>query len=260
MSQTLAELITRAEAYEQTLPELRLPAGHPDGRPVAAWIDHTLLKPEATPAQIDQLCAEAREAKFASVCVNTVYAGQARRALEGSGVLACVVVGFPLGAMLSQAKAAETRLALEAGAQEIDMVLPVGLLRARQYQAVLDDIGMVAEAAHAHGALLKVILENVLLNRFEKIMGCLLSQAAGADFVKTSTGFNTGGATLEDVELMRRVVGPVTGVKAAGGVRSLADALAFLRVGATRLGSSSGVKIVQEAAGAAPVATGRADY
>lgn len=260
MSQILTELIARAEAYQLNLPELRLPEGHPDGRPIARWIDHTLLKPEATPEQIDQLCAEAREAKFASVCVNSLYAGQARRLLEGSGVLACVVVGFPLGAMLSQAKAAETRLAIEAGAQEIDMVLPVGLLRARQYAAVFEDIGQVVETAHARGALVKVILETVLLNRFEKIMGCLVSQAAGADFVKTSTGFNTGGATLEDVELMRRVVGPLTGVKAAGGVRSLADAVAFLRAGATRLGSSSGVKIVQEAAGAAPVSAGRADY
>lgn len=260
MNHTISELTTKAEAYEQHLPDLVLPQGHPDARPIAAWIDHTLLKPEATPAQIDALCDEARAAHFASVCVNSVYAGQARRALEGSGVLTCVVVGFPLGAMLSQAKAAETRLAIEAGAQEIDMVLPVGLLRGQQYQAVVDDIDQVVQAAHAHGALVKVILETVLLNRYEKIMGCLLSQSAGADFVKTSTGFNTGGATLEDVELMRRVVGPHTGVKAAGGVRSLADALAFLRVGATRLGSSSGVKIVQEAAGAAPVSAGRSDY
>jgi deoxyribose-phosphate aldolase len=260
MSQKLIELTTLAEAYQQHLPDLRLPDGHPDDRPVARWIDHTLLKPEATPAQIEQLCTEAREARFASVCVNTVFSGLARQRLEGSGVLTCVVVGFPLGAMLSQAKAAETRLAIEAGAQEIDMVLPVGLLRGRQYQAVSDDIAQVVEAAHAGGALVKVILETVLLDRYEKIMGCLLSQWAGADFVKTSTGFSTGGATLEDVDLMRRVVGPHTGVKAAGGVRSLSDALAFLRAGATRLGSSSGVKIVQEAAGTAPVNASRSDY
>lgn len=260
MTRNFQELAALAADFERELPALQLPPGHPDDRPIAAWIDHTLLKPEATPDQIDQLCAEARAAGFASVCVNPVYIAQARRLLEGSGVLACAVVGFPLGATLTQAKAEETRLAIEAGAQEIDMVLPVGLLRGRQYEAVAVDIQRVVEAAHPHGAKLKVILETVLLNRFEKIMGCLLSQMVGADFVKTSTGFNAGGATLEDVDLMRRVVGPQTGVKAAGGVRTLEDARAFLRAGATRLGSSSGVKIVQEAAGSPQGSAAAADY
>ena len=261
MTQKLTELSALAADFEQHLPPLQLPEGHPDDRPIAAWIDHTLLKPEATPDQIDQLCAEARLAGFASVCVNPVHISQARRQLEGSPVLACAVIGFPLGATLIQAKVEETRLAIEAGAQEIDMVLQVGLLRAGHYEAVAADIQRVVETAHPHGAKVKVILEMVLLNRFEKIMGCLLSQMVGADFVKTSTGFNTGGATLEDVDLMRRVVGPVTGVKAAGGVRTLADARAFLRAGATRLGSSSGVKIVQEAAGAPlSAASSRSDY
>ena len=213
---------------------------------MAAWIDHTLLKPEATPEQVEILCAEARQYEFASVCINPVYVPLAHRALAGSPVLVCTVVGFPLGATLSEAKGEETRLAIEAGAKEIDMVIPVGLLKAGQYEAVSADVRRIVEISHARSAQVKVILEMVLLTHFEKIIGCLICQAAGADFVKTSTGFGPGGATLEDVDLMRRVVRPEMGVKAAGGVRTLADAQAMLRAGATRLGSSSGVKIVQE--------------
>jgi deoxyribose-phosphate aldolase len=246
MNTKMSELISLAKEYENQLPDLRLPEGHPGGRPMAAWIDHTLLKPEATPEQVETLCEEARRYEFATVCINPVYVPLAHRALAGSPVLVCTVVGFPLGATLSSAKGEESRLAIEAGAQEIDMVVPVGLLKGARYDAVAADIQHVVEISHAEAALVKVILETALLTRFEKIIGCLICQSMGADFVKTSTGFGPGGATVEDVELMRRVVGPEMGVKAAGGVRSLADARAMLRAGATRLGSSSGVKIVQE--------------
>jgi deoxyribose-phosphate aldolase len=248
MGQKLNDLIAIAREIENRFPDLVLPDGHPGSRSLASWIDHTLLKPEATPGQIEKLCAEARQYEFASVCINPVFVPLARDLLAGSPVLVCTVIGFPLGATLSQAKVAETRLAIEAGAREVDMVIPVGLLKGEQYQAVADDIRCVVEAAHPAGAVVKVIQEMALLSRFEKIIACLISQSAGADFVKTSTGFGPGGATLEDVELMRRVVGPQLGVKAAGGVRSLADARAMLLAGATRLGTSAGVKIMQEAA------------
>ncbi len=244
----IEEIRLKAEAYAQQAPELRLPAGHPGSRAMAGWIDHTLLKPEALPDQVEQLCAEARKYQFASVCVNPLFAGLAANLLEGSGVPVCVVVGFPLGATPTRVKVVETRTAIEDGANEIDMVVPIGLLRAGNLEAVLDDIQAVCASAHGQNAIVKVILENTYLDLFSKIAGCLVSQAAGADFVKTSTGFGPSGATLADVELMRRVVGPEMGVKAAGGVRSLADATAFLAVGATRLGSSSGVKIMQELA------------
>jgi deoxyribose-phosphate aldolase len=248
MNRNFSEFIQLAREYEQNLPGFYLPQEHPGDRPLAAWIDHTLLKPEAAPAQVESLCAEAREYEFASVCVNPLYVPLCSRALAGSRVLVCTVVGFPLGATLAPVKAEETRVTIEAGAQEVDMVIPVGLLKAGEYAAVAGDIQQVVETAHDLGAAVKVILEMALLTRFEKIMGCLLSQAAGAEFVKTSTGFGPGGATLQDVELMRRVVGPQMGVKAAGGVRTLADAQAMLRAGATRLGTSAGVKIMREAA------------
>lgn len=246
MTQPISEWIARAREYERNLPDLELPTGHPGDRHMAAWIDHTLLKPEATPQQVEKLCEEARQYSFASVCVNPVYVPLSHRLLAGSPVLVCTVIGFPLGATLSTVKTEETRLAVAAGAQEVDMVIPVGLFKGGEYQAVFDDIRAVVDAAHGLNAVVKVILEMALLTRFEKIAGCLLSQAAGADFVKTSTGFGPGGATPEDVELMRRVVGSRMGVKAAGGVRSLADARAMLARGATRLGSSSGVKIMRE--------------
>jgi deoxyribose-phosphate aldolase len=236
------------DSYTQQPPDLRLPAGHPDGTSMAEWIDHTLLKPEAMPAQVEQLCREALEYHFAAVCVNPLFVELCARMLQGSGVKVCSVIGFPLGATPARVKVAETRACLEMGAVEIDMVLAVGLLRAGELEAVRDDIQAVREAAHAQGAILKVIFENALLDQRQKVAACLLSLSAGADFVKTSTGFGPSGATLPDVELMRRVVGPEVGVKAAGGVRSLADARAFLAAGATRLGSSAGVKIMQELA------------
>lgn len=246
----IASTLALASDYEKELPALRqqMPVGHPDNRPVAAWIDHTLLKAEATPAQIEKLCAEARDYQFASVCVNPIYVPLCSRLLEGSPVLVCTVVGFPLGATLTDAKVEETRLTLEAGAREIDMVIPVGMLKGQQYDVVAEDIKRIVDVSHSYGAIVKVILEMALLTRREKIIGCLISQAQGADFVKTSTGFGPGGATPEDVELMRRVVGPRMGVKAAGGVRTLTDTLTMLRAGATRVGASAGVKIVQEAA------------
>ncbi|MBE0699647.1 MAG: deoxyribose-phosphate aldolase [Anaerolineaceae bacterium] len=248
MGQELNDLITLARKYDNRLPDLVLPDGHPGSRSFAAWVDHTLLKPEATPEQIEKLCAEARQYQFASVCINPLFVPLAADLLAGSPVLVCTVIGFPLGATLSQVKAEETRQAIGAGAREVDMVIPVGMLKGERYETVANDIQSVVEAAHPAGAVVKVILEMALLSRFEKIIGCLISQTAGADFVKTSTGFGPGGATLEDVELMRRVVGPRMGVKAAGGVRSLADARAMLLAGATRLGTSAGVKIMQEAA------------
>lgn len=247
MNRDLTELLNLATDYERHLPDLRLPAGQPDSRPIAAWIDHTLLKPEATPEQIEQLCKEALEYRFATVCINPIYVPQAHRLLQGSPVGVCTVVGFPLGATLTNAKAAETRLAIEEGAREIDMVVAVGLLKGGRYEAVAEDIRRVVEVSHARGAKVKVILEMALLTRFEKITGCLISRMVGADFVKTSTGFGPGGATVEDVALMRRVVGLQTEVKAAGGIRSLADARAMLEAGATRLGTSGGVKLVLEA-------------
>lgn len=241
------DLLPRVEKIERELPPLVLPPGHPGSRPMASWIDHTLLKPEALAEQVEKLCHEALEYQFASVCVNPVFVPLCHRILAGSGVLVCTVIGFPLGATLTEAKVDEARHAIQSGAQEIDMVIPIGLLRGGAYALVAQDIGRVVEVSHAEGVLVKVILEMALLDRREKIIGCLISQAAGADYVKTSTGFGPGGATLEDVELMRRVVGPGMGVKAAGGIRSLADARAMLQVGATRLGTSAGIKIVQEA-------------
>lgn len=247
-NRNLTELLALASDYEKQLPGLELPEGHPGERPMASWIDHTLLKPEATPEQIEKLCEEAIRYSFFSVCINPIYVPLAHRLLANSPVKVCTVVGFPLGATLMEAKAQETHLSLTGGAEEIDMVIPVGLLKGGQYDAVADDIERIVEVSHRGGALTKVILEMALLTRYEKIVGCMLSQMVGADFVKTSTGFGPGGATLEDVELMRRVVGPRMGVKAAGGVRTLADARAMLQAGATRLGTSAGAKIVQEAA------------
>jgi len=214
---------------------------------LARYIDHTLLKPEATPAQIAQLCAEAREHAFAAVCINPVNVAQAAQLLKGTSVAVCTVVGFPLGASLAEVKAHEAQQALNQGAAEVDMVINIGALKAGLDDLVRDEIALMVRTckAHARPALVKVIIEACLLTDDEKVRACQIAQAAGADFVKTSTGFSTGGATLADVALMRRTVGPAMGVKAAGGVRTRADAEAMIAAGATRIGTSSGVKLVQ---------------
>ncbi len=215
---------------------------------LAGMIDHTLLKPDASQDQIAQLCYEARTHSFASVCVNPAHVRLCAQLLKGSNVDVCTVVGFPLGATPATVKAYETQQAIRDGASEIDMVINIGALKSRDYRAVLEDIGAVVRAAHAGNALVKVIIEAALLTDEEKVIASQLAKAAGADYVKTSTGFGPGGATVEDVALMRRVVGPDIGVKAAGGVRNLADARALIAAGATRLGASAGVRIVKEAA------------
>lgn len=214
---------------------------------IARFIDHTLLKPEATPAQIERLCDEARRYGFAAVCVNPVYVRLAAERLQGAEVAVCSVVGFPLGATTTAAKVYEARQALADGASELDMVIHVGALKAGDYERVQEDIAAVADVCHKGGALLKVIIETALLDDAEKVTACRLAQAAGADFVKTSTGFAGGGATAEDVRLMRQTVGPRMGVKAAGGIRSYADALAMIEAGANRIGASAGVRILEQA-------------
>lgn len=219
----------------------------PQNGSVARLIDHTLLKPEATQDQIAQLCYEARAYHFASVCVNPAHVKLAAQLLKGSDVVVCTVVGFPLGATAASVKAYETQQAIRDGATEIDMVINIGALKSRDYKVVYEDIGAVVSTAHAHNALVKVIIEAALLTDEEKVIASQLAKAAGADFVKTSTGFGPGGATVADVALMRRVVGPNVGVKAAGGVRSYADAQAMIAAGATRIGASAGVAIVKEA-------------
>lgn len=210
---------------------------------MAQYIDHTILKPDATMAQVDVLCEEAVAHGFASVCVNSTWTAHCARKLAGTSVKVCTVVGFPLGAMSSEAKAAETALAVKDGAQEIDMVIQVGRLKAGAHEDVERDIRLVREACP--DAVLKVIIETCLLTDEEKVIVCVLARKAGADFVKTSTGFSTGGATVEDIRLMRMTVGPDMGVKASGGIRSAEDAAAMIEAGATRLGTSSGIKIVQ---------------
>ena len=245
--ETFAELISLSMAYDQELPSPPAPSQLPLGGEIAAWIDHTLLKPEATAAQIKSLCQEAVQYRFASVCINPAYVPLAYGLLSHSPVAVCTVVGFPLGATLPEYKAFEALACINAGATEIDMVMNIGALKGEAYGLVLNDIQTVVQTAHNQGAIVKVILEMALLSRREKILSCLLCKAAGADFVKTSTGFGPGGATIEDVELMRRVVGADMGVKAAGGVRTLSEAMSMIRAGANRLGSSAGVKIMQEA-------------
>ncbi|HSQ77218.1 MAG TPA: deoxyribose-phosphate aldolase [Bacteroidota bacterium] len=207
-------------------------------------IDHTMLKAEATPKEIEQLCAEALKYRFASVCVNGSHVPLCARLLKGSPVKVCTVIGFPLGAAASAAKAAETELAIREGAQEVDMVINVGMLKGGEYQYVEKDIGGVIAVAHRHKVLAKVILETGLLSDEEKVKACVLARRAGADFVKTSTGFGKGGATAGDIALMRRVVGSAMGVKASGGVRSRQDALTMVASGADRIGASASVKII----------------
>lgn len=214
---------------------------------LASLIDHTLLKPDATEGQIRQLCSEAAEFHFATVCIQPTWVRLCSEMLRGTGVGVCTVAGFPLGANTPDVKAYETRRVIFDGAGEVDMVINIGALKSRDYRTVEDDIRGVVRGCQEYGALSKVIIEAALLTREEKIKACTLAAAAGADFVKTSTGFGPGGATVEDVALMREVVGESIGVKAAGGVRDRATAREMVQAGATRIGASAGVRIVQEA-------------
>jgi len=215
---------------------------------IASLIDHTLLRADATASEIIKLCSEARQCGFASVCVNPYWVTLAASQLEGSAVKVCTVIGFPLGANATSTKVAETETAVRHGASEIDMVINIGELKSGHDDAVRRDIQAVADAAHKGGAILKVILETALLDNDQKVTASTLAKLAGAEFVKTSTGFSTGGATVPDVALMRRTVGPEMGVKASGGIRSLADVKNMVAAGATRIGASAGVKIVEGAA------------
>ena len=214
---------------------------------IAKLIDHTILKPDATRADIEKVCAEAVKYSFASVCVNAYWVPVVAKLLAGSPVKVCTVVGFPLGATTTATKVHETQEAIKCGAQEIDMVLNVGALRSGDHERVKQDIQAVAEAAHAGGAILKVILETCLLDDNQKAIACTLAKLAGADFVKTSTGFSTSGATAHDIALMRSVVGPDIGVKASGGIRTREDLDKMAAAGASRIGASASVKIVEGA-------------
>ena len=205
-------------------------------------IDHTLLKQDATPEQIVKLCEEAKQYDFMSVCVNPAYVPLASECLKGSDVKVCTVIGFPLGMNLTRTKVEETELAIKQGADEVDMVINVGMLKAGHDEYVQEEINLLKQAAGSH--VLKVIIETCLLTDEEKVRACLCAKNAGADFVKTSTGFSTGGATVHDVKLMRETVGPDMGVKASGGVRTHEDLLAMVEAGANRIGTSNGVKII----------------
>jgi deoxyribose-phosphate aldolase len=230
---------------------------------MASVLDHTLLKPEATRAQVIQLCHEAAEHRFACAMVNPYWVSTAAEALAGTGVPVGVVVGFPLGATLSASKRDETARVLKHGAHDIDMVLNVGLLKSgtkEDYDMVRQDIRGVVELAHGGGAIVKVILETCLLSFEEKLRASEIALAAGADFIKTSTGFSTGGATTDDIALMRGVAGTRAGVKASGGIRSLADAVAMLEAGASRIGASASVRILSELAGQSHAATVPSGY
>jgi deoxyribose-phosphate aldolase len=246
--------VTLVEAEAAPTPEIADADGIPstlgtvptDGR-LAHMIDHTLLKPDATQDQIAQLCHEARKYGFASACVNPSNVEQCVQLLKGSSIPVCAVVGFPLGATPTQVKVFEAQQAIRDGATEVDMVINIGMLKSGDYKLVERDIASVARACHAGNAILKVIIEAALLTDEEKVAACQLAKIAGADFVKTSTGFGPGGATVEDVALMRRVVGPTMGVKAAGGIRTYADAQKMIAAGANRIGASGSVKIMQEA-------------
>lgn len=212
---------------------------------LARMIDHTLLKPEATPADVEKLCREAKENIFASVCVNPSYVQFCSDLLRGTKVKVCTVIGFPLGATTTETKRAEAEQALKNGAEELDMVINIGMLKQGEYDYVFNDINQIVLAAKRNRAICKVIIETALLTDEEKIKACLIAKNAKADFVKTSTGFSTGGATAGDIALMRYVVGSSVGVKASGGIRSLEDAAKMIESGADRIGASASVKIVE---------------
>lgn len=251
--QTLAAIVARVArslGLSVTLPPPPLAlidAASLDSVALAALIDHTLLRPDATAAEIDAFCEEALTYKFAAVCVQPMWVARCAAALRGSKIRVVSVVGFPLGVTLAEVKRAEAEHLLARGAAELDMVLNIGALKSGDLALVYADIGAVAEVTRAGGAVLKVILETGYLTDEEKVTACVLARAAGADFVKTATGFGPGGATAADIRLMRRVVGDAMGVKAAGGVRSLEQMLQMVRAGANRIGASAGVRIVQEA-------------
>lgn len=251
----VAELAPRYDADYIPPTPTALPPGD-----VARTIDHTLLKPEATADQIGVLCEEARAWHFAGVCVQPTRVALCAELLLGSDVAVCTVAGFPLGATLPQVKAYETAQVIAQGAQEVDMVLNVGRLKDGDYAAVFEDVAAVVEAAAPHNVIVKVIFETCLLTTEEKIAASILCREAGADFIKTSTGFNKGGATLADVWLMRQAGGPDIGVKAAGGVRNGEDALLMLAAGATRIGASAGIAIVQSLSGHQSETVGEATY
>jgi len=217
----------------------------PFDRSIARLIDHTILRAEATRDEVRQVCDEARHYEFASVCVNAFWVPFVAAQLNGSPVLTCTVVGFPLGATSTESKVAETLIAVRAGAREVDMVLNIGALLGGEQSIVEADIAAVKQAAHSGGAILKVIIETALLNDEQKVLACRLAQKAGADFVKTSTGFSKGGATAEDIALMRRTVGLSMGVKASGGIRTLESLRAMVAAGASRVGASASVAIVE---------------
>jgi deoxyribose-phosphate aldolase len=221
---------------------------------ISKYIDHTLLKPEASRSEIENLCAEAKRFDFASVCVNPAWVRDCAFALYGSTVKVCTVVGFPLGATLPDVKAYEARRTIFDGATEIDMVINIGALKSNDDETVLRDIRHVVEVSHESCAIVKVILETALLSDEEKVRACRLAKSAGADFVKTSTGFSKGGATVADIALMRQAVGSEMGVKAAGGVKDLSSMREMIAAGATRIGASAGVRIVQESRGATTTA------
>jgi deoxyribose-phosphate aldolase len=214
---------------------------------IARLIDHTLLKADATRDEIQKLCAEALTYNFASVCVNPWNVPQAAEILRGSPVKVCTVIGFPLGATLPEVKVFETQRAIQHGAQEIDMVINIGALKSEQIGLLESDIRGVVEASHEGGTICKIIIETSLLSSEQKIRAAYAAKNAGADFVKTSTGFSTSGATPEDVRMIRQTIGPGTGIKAAGGVRTLEDLKKMVEAGATRIGASAGVKIVEQA-------------
>jgi deoxyribose-phosphate aldolase len=249
MNANLDEILSLADQYLAQLPPAPPAFAPVEGAALAAWIDHTLLKPDASAQQVKKLCEEARQYHFATVCVNPSYVPLAAQLLSGSGVGVCSVVGFPLGATFPEVKAYETRQVIEQGATEIDTVINFGALKSGDFALALRDVQAVVQAA-AGKAHVKVILEMCFLDQREKIIGCLVCKAAGADFVKTSTGMGPGGATLEDVTLMRRVVGAGLGVKAAGGIRTLQDARQMIAAGANRLGASAGISILKEAGAA----------
>lgn len=245
MKNSLKELLALSDDYLRELPAQSVSAPVPTGVSIASWIDHTVLKADASAAQVEKLCLEARQYHFATVCVNSVNVAFAAKRLAGSDVLVCSVVGFPLGAVPTKIKVAETRQAIKDGAAEIDMVINIGAMKSADYSPVMSDIQAVVDAA-AGSAKVKVILEMCYLDQREKIIGILMCKHAGADFVKTSTGFGVSGATAEDVILMRRVAGAAMGIKAAGGIRTLKDALVMIEAGADRIGASASVSILRE--------------